>query len=91
MGAPLERNGAVGILAWIILGGIAGWLAAAVTGRQQGCLASVIVGIVGAVIGGLIFSFLGGAGITGFNLWSLVVAFVGAVVLLAIVSAAQRR
>ena len=81
----------MGILAWIVLGGIAGWLAAAVTGRQQGCLASVIVGIVGAVIGGLLFSFLGGAGITGFNLWSLIVAFVGAVILLAIVRAAQRR
>ncbi len=81
----------MGIVAWIILGGVAGWLAAVVTGRQQGCLVSVLVGIGGAMIGGLIFSFLGGIGITGFNLWSLLVAFVGAMILLAIVGAAQRR
>jgi len=44
----------------------------------------VIVGIIGAVVGGLIFSLLGGVGVTGFNVWSLVVAVVGAVLLLAI-------
>jgi len=81
----------MGIIAWVVLGGIAGWLAAAVTGRKQGCLVTILVGIVGAVIGGLVFSFIGGTGITGFNLWSLLVAFVGAIILLAIIGAAQRR
>lgn len=81
----------MGIIAWVILGGIAGWLATAVTGRRMGCIVSILLGIVGAVIGGLVFSFIGGVGITGLNLWSLLVAFVGAVILLAIIGAAQRR
>jgi uncharacterized membrane protein YeaQ/YmgE (transglycosylase-associated protein family) len=80
----------MGIIAWIVLGGLAGWLASAVTRQRLGCLMAVIVGIVGAVVGGLIFNALGGVGVTGFNLWSIGVAFVGAVVLLAIVNAARR-
>ncbi len=80
----------MGLLAWIVLGGLAGWLASAVVGKEQGCVLNVIIGIVGAVLGGLIFSMLGGAGITGFNLWSLIVAFVGALVVLAIINAARR-
>ncbi|NIR02751.1 MAG: GlsB/YeaQ/YmgE family stress response membrane protein, partial [Gemmatimonadales bacterium] len=72
----------MGIIAWIILGAVAGWLAAVATGRRQGCLVSILVGIGGAMIGGLIFSFLGGIGITGLNLWSLIVAFIGAIILL---------
>jgi len=85
------EESSMGIIAWVILGGIAGWLATAVTGRRMGCIVSILLGIVGAVIGGLVFSFIGGVGITGLNLWSLLVAFVGAVILLAIIGAAQRR
>lgn len=80
----------MGLLAWIILGGLAGWLASAATGKREGCLLNIIIGIAGAVIGGLIFHLIGGIGITGFNLWSLVVAFVGALVVLAIINAARR-
>jgi len=80
----------MGLLSWIILGGLAGWLAGAVTGEKQGCLVNILVGVAGAVIGGLIFSLLGGVGITGFNLWSLTVAFVGALILLALVRAARK-
>ena len=79
------------ILGWIILGGLAGWLASALMHEEEGCLMSVIIGVVGAVIGGVVFHLLGGVGVTGFNLWSFVVALVGAIILLAIVRALRRR
>jgi uncharacterized membrane protein YeaQ/YmgE (transglycosylase-associated protein family) len=76
----------MGILGWIILGGLAGWLAShLVRGTGLGLVGDILVGIVGGVIGGLIISALGGTGVTGFNLWSFVVAVIGAVVLLLIV------
>lgn len=76
------------ILAWIIIGGIAGWLASLlVRGAGMGVIGDVIVGIVGAVIGGFLLSLLlpGTYGFTGFNLGSLVVAFIGAVILLFVI------
>lgn len=81
----------MGILSWIIFGAIAGWIASKLTGESEGCLTDVIVGIVGAMIGGFIFSQLGGIGVTGFNLGSLLVAVVGAVILLLILRAFNRR
>lgn len=82
----------MGIIAWIILGGFAGWFAgmAMGTSERSGCLVDIVVGIVGALIGGFVFNLLGASGVTGFNLWSLFVAFVGAVVLLAIVKALRK-
>jgi uncharacterized membrane protein YeaQ/YmgE (transglycosylase-associated protein family) len=80
----------VTLLAWIIVGGIAGWLASLVVqGGGMGVLGDIIVGIVGAILGGLLLSLLlpGNFSLTGFNLGSLVVAFVGAVVLLLILRA----
>ncbi|MBN1920966.1 MAG: GlsB/YeaQ/YmgE family stress response membrane protein [Anaerolineae bacterium] len=75
----------MGWLAWIIIGAIAGWLASKVmkTSQKQGLLMDIVVGILGAFIGGFLFNQFGIAGTTGFNIWSLFVAFVGAVVLLA--------
>jgi uncharacterized membrane protein YeaQ/YmgE (transglycosylase-associated protein family) len=74
------------ILGWIILGGLAGWLASRlVRGTGLGLLGDIVVGIVGGVIGGFIIGALGGTGITGFNLWSFVVALLGAILLLLIV------
>lgn len=76
------------ILAWIIVGGVAGWLASLVVkGGGSGILADVIVGVVGAIIGGALLSFIlpGSFSFTGFNLGSLVIAFVGAVILLLII------
>jgi uncharacterized membrane protein YeaQ/YmgE (transglycosylase-associated protein family) len=69
------------ILAWVILGGIAGWVASLImkTDGSQGIFMNIIIGIVGAFIGGILFGFLGGDGITGFNLYSLFVATMGAV------------
>lgn len=74
----------MGIIAWIVLGGIAGWLASMIAGNdaKQGVIGNIIVGIIGAFIGGFIVNVLGGKGITGFNLWSLLVAVGGAVILL---------
>ena len=78
----------MGILSWIILGGVAGWLASLVMKRndQMGCITNIIAGIVGAAVGGWVFSLFGGTGVTGFNLPSLVVAFVGAVIVVAVVN-----
>ena len=75
---------AMGWLAWIIVGGIAGALASTVMHSRMGIIGDIIVGIVGAFVGGFIFSLFGAAGATGFNVYSVVVAFVGAVVLLAL-------
>lgn len=74
----------MGICSWLILGGIAGWLASifAGTNARQGIIGNIVVGIVGAVIGGFVFTKLGGSDITGFNLYSLGVATVGGVILL---------
>jgi uncharacterized membrane protein YeaQ/YmgE (transglycosylase-associated protein family) len=75
------------IIGWIVLGGLAGWLASVITGwnDRMGCIANIIVGIVGALVGGWLVSFFGGSGVTGFNLVSFAVAVVGAVVLLLVV------
>lgn len=77
----------MGIIGWIVLGGIAGWIASIIAGTNasMGLMANIVVGIVGALIGGFIFNLIGGADITGFNLWSLFVAVVGSVILLGIV------
>src|SRR5579859_47473 len=81
-----KRSGSVSILGWIILGGLAGWLASIlVRGTGLGIVADILVGIVGAFIGGIIVGALGGTGVSGFNIWSFVVAVIGAVVLLLIV------
>jgi uncharacterized membrane protein YeaQ/YmgE (transglycosylase-associated protein family) len=83
----------MGWLAWIIVGAIAGWLASLVmkTNRQQGLLLDIVVGILGAFIGGFLFNQFGSAGVTGFNIWSVFVAFVGAVVLLAFIRLVNGR
>lgn len=82
----------MGIIAWIILGGLAGWIAsiAAGTNQQMGVMANIVVGIIGALIGGFLVALLGGNGITGFNLWSLLVAVLGALLLLLIVKSFRR-
>lgn len=79
------------ILLWIILGALAGWIASLIvkTNDQQGILLDIVVGIVGAFIGGFVFRLFGAQGVTGFNIYSILVAIVGAVVLLAIVKAVR--
>ena len=71
------------IIAWLILGLIAGFVASKLyAGSGQGAVVDIILGIVGAVVGGFLFNVLGGAGVTGFNLYSMLVAIVGSVVVL---------
>jgi uncharacterized membrane protein YeaQ/YmgE (transglycosylase-associated protein family) len=74
----------MGWLSLLIVGAVSGWLASIVmrTNARQGFLLDIIVGISGAFLGGWLFSVLGAPGATGFNVWSIFVAFVGAAVLL---------
>ncbi len=78
---------------WLVLGGLAGWLASIIKGTnaQMGMFANIATGIIGSMIGGWLFSFFGGRGVSGINLYSLVVATVGAVILLTIVQAVRKR
>lgn len=80
----------MGIILWIIFGALAGWIASSIMGSKEGLLMDIVIGIVGAVIGGWIMSALGYGGVSGFNLYSFIVAIVGAVVLIAIVRAIKR-
>jgi uncharacterized membrane protein YeaQ/YmgE (transglycosylase-associated protein family) len=82
----------MGIISWIVLGAIAGWIGSMIVNKTgEGLFRDIILGIVGGVVGGWIFSAVGSTGITGFNLWSLFVAVIGAVVLLVIYHALFRR
>lgn len=77
---------AMGIIGWVVLGGLVGWIASKFVGtdKNQGLVGNIIAGVLGGVLGGWVFSLLGGAGVTGFNIWSLIVAVVGAVIVLLI-------
>lgn len=82
----------MGILAWIILGLIAGWIASRImTGAGSGLMMNLVLGVVGALVGGFLVSVVGGVGVTGFNLWSLVVAVLGAVLVLWIAGMMRSR
>jgi len=74
----------MGIILWIVIGGIAGWLASMImrTNSTQGPLQDIILGVLGALVGGFLFGLVGQPGFTGFNLYSLVVATLGAAILI---------
>jgi uncharacterized membrane protein YeaQ/YmgE (transglycosylase-associated protein family) len=76
----------MGIIGWIVLGGLAGWIASmfAGTNKSQGLFGNIIVGIIGAVIGGWVVGLFGIDGVNGFNFWSLLVAVIGAFITLSI-------
>jgi uncharacterized membrane protein YeaQ/YmgE (transglycosylase-associated protein family) len=82
----------MGIILWIIFGALVGWIASIImkTDSQQGMILNVVVGVVGAMIGGWLMNFFGKGAVTGFNLYSFFVALLGAVVLIAIVKALRR-
>ncbi|HSK41238.1 MAG TPA: GlsB/YeaQ/YmgE family stress response membrane protein [Arenibaculum sp.] len=80
------------VIAWIILGLLAGWIASKIMhGSGSGLVMNLALGIVGAFVGGFLFSLVGGAGVTGFNIWSIIVATVGAIVVLWIYNAVAGR
>ena len=82
----------MGILLWIIFGALVGWIASLImkTDPEQGAVLNIVVGIVGAVIGGWLMSFMGESAVTGFNLYSFMVALLGAIVLIALVKTLRR-
>jgi uncharacterized membrane protein YeaQ/YmgE (transglycosylase-associated protein family) len=75
----------MGIISWIILGLIAGFIGSKIINRTgEGILIDVILGVVGAFVGGFLFNLVGAQGVTGLNLWSLLVAVIGAIVVLVV-------
>ncbi len=79
----------MGIIIWIVFGALVGWVASMVMGTGGGLLSDIVIGIIGAVVGGFIMSFIGQSGVDGFNLYSFLVALLGACALIAIVRAVR--
>jgi uncharacterized membrane protein YeaQ/YmgE (transglycosylase-associated protein family) len=80
------------ILGWIILGLISGFIASKVVNKQgEGCFINIALGLVGAMVGGFIFTTIGGSSVNGFNLYSMFVAVIGAIVVLFIWHAVTGR
>lgn len=82
----------MGLISWIVLGGLAGWIASmfAKTNESMGVFANIAAGVVGAMVGGFVFGLFGGEGVNGFNLYSLVVAAVGAFLLISVIKAFRK-
>ena len=75
----------MGIIAWIILGLIAGFIGSKIVNKTgQGLFIDIALGVVGAIVGGFIFSLFGATGVTGLNIWSLIVAVIGAIIVLVV-------
>jgi len=82
----------MGILSWLVLGLIAGFIGSKIVNKSgEGLILDIVLGIVGAIVGGYIFTFFGRSGVTGLNLYSMLVAVVGAIVVLLIYHAVVRR
>jgi len=83
----------MGIIAWIVFGALVGWIASLIMGTdaRQGAFANILVGILGAFLGGFIMGLFGKSGVSGFNLYSVIVAIVGACVTLGIYRAFSGR
>jgi uncharacterized membrane protein YeaQ/YmgE (transglycosylase-associated protein family) len=80
------------IIAWLVVGLIAGWIASMVVNRRgEGFIGDIILGAVGAFVGGFLFHLFGHTGVTGINLYSIAVAAIGAIVVLVIWHALVRR
>jgi uncharacterized membrane protein YeaQ/YmgE (transglycosylase-associated protein family) len=73
------------IVAWIVLGLISGFIASKIINKTgEGIVLDIVLGVVGALVGGFLFNLVGSTGVTGVNLWSLFVAVIGAIVVLAV-------
>jgi len=80
------------IISWIILGLIAGFIGSKIVNRQgQGFWLNIALGIIGALVGGFLFDLFGATGVTGLNIWSMIVAIVGSVVVLWVYNALMAR
>ncbi len=80
----------MGILVWIIFGALVGWIASMIMKSGGGLVSDIVVGIIGALLGGLVMNLLGQNGVGGFNLYSLLVAILGACILIAIVRSLRK-
>lgn len=82
----------MGIILWIVFGALAGWLASVImkTNSNQGTMMDVLMGVVGAVAGGFLMGLVGQAGVTGFNIYSLAVSVLGAIVVIYVGRMLQR-
>ena len=79
------------IIGWIVLGLIAGFIGSKIVNREgSGIILDIVLGVIGALVGGWLFQTFGGTGITGFNLYSMFVAIIGAVVVLVVFHAIRR-
>ena len=86
-----RKRGTMSFLAWIVLGLLAGFIGSKIVNKQgEGLFLDILLGIVGAIAGGWLFNTFGASGVTGLNLYSLLVAVVGAVVLLVVYHAIRR-
>lgn len=83
----------MGIVSWIIFGGLAGWVASKLTGHDasMGILANVVVGIIGALVGGFVMSLIGKSGVDGFNIYSFLVAVGGSVLFLRVFKGRRKK
>lgn len=82
----------MGIISWIILGLIAGFIGSKIVNRQgQGFWLDIALGIIGALVGGFLFDLFGATGVTGLTIWSMIVAIVGSIVVLLIYNAVAGR
>jgi uncharacterized membrane protein YeaQ/YmgE (transglycosylase-associated protein family) len=80
------------ILAWLVLGLIAGWIGSMIINRRgEGLLLDIVLGVIGAFVGGFLFNMFGAAGVSGLNLYSMLVAVIGSIVVLVIYHALVRR
>ena len=80
------------IIAWVILGLVAGFIGSKIVNKSgEGVILDIVLGIVGAVVGGYLFNVFGAAGVTGFNIYSLIVAIIGAIIVLVVYHAIVGR
>ena len=77
----------MGIIAWLVLGALSGWIASMIMNSSMGVMGSILTGIIGAFIGGIVFNFFGHQKVTGLNLHSVLVSVVGACILIWILGA----
>jgi len=87
-----QQSGAMSFLSWIVLGLVAGFIGSKLINKSgEGLIRDILLGVVGAFIGGYLFNLFGASGVTGLNLYSLLVAVIGAVVFLVLYHAVFRR
>jgi uncharacterized membrane protein YeaQ/YmgE (transglycosylase-associated protein family) len=90
--SPRKVEEQMTIVAWLVVGLIAGWIGSMIVNRTgEGMVMDIVLGVVGAIVGGFLFNMFGHTGVTGINLYSIMVAVVGAVVVLFLYHAFARR